>query len=727
MTLGGSTAVSAELAPHVKKVGDLSHLDLAITGARCGGCLAKIERGLGEISSVRQARMNLSTSRLHVAWEGAASQASVVSAKLEALGFGSAPIKPEDSVETLQRSESRRLLVCMAVAAFGLMNVMILSIAVWSGGADMSAAERNLLHMISAAIALPVVVISGAPFFTSAWRALRAKQSNMDVPISLAILLACGLSVVETILGNEHAFFDAALMLIFLLLIGRFLDARLRAQTGRAAQDLAALKQINARRIDEAGRVVEIPADALRAGDRLLVPQGEHIPADGKVLTGVSMLDAAIVTGEPVPQNVEPGDVVYSGCLNLNQPLTIEVLRPADNSFLSEITNLVEAGQQSQAKYVQLADRAARAYVPIVHSLALLTFLGWLLVGGTPRTAILNAIAVLIITCPCALGLAVPAVQVVAVGKLFAAGIVVKTGHALERLSEVTDVIFDKTGTLTRASQLGDLSLIPTNDLVLFASLAQYSSHPATSHLREMRGKDYVDNIVEVVGEGISGQVDGEEVKLGRKAYVSHATTNDVAGLWGSIAGRAPIELTADETIREEARPTLSRLRDMGLSLSLVSGDSSDRVENVAHALGIQDIHAHVRPAGKSDIVTTRQNKGAKILMVGDGINDAPALAYAHASAALASATDISRATADIVLRRDSLAGLPYAITMARAARRAVLQNFGFAAMYNMLAVPLAVAGLVTPLVAAGAMSLSSIIVTLNALRLNRINPELSE
>ena len=724
MTSSASTKASDELAPHVKKVGELLHLDLIITGARCGGCLAKIESGLGEIPSVRQARMNLSSSRLHVAWEGAASQANLVSAKLEALGFSSAPLKAGDTSEVVQRAESRGLLICMAVAAFGLMNVMILSIAVWSGAADMSAAERNLFHMVSAAIALPVVAYSGSPFFKSAWRALRAKQSNMDLPISLAILLACGLSVAETILRNEHVFFDAALMLIFLLLIGRFLDARLRAKTGRAANDLAALKQINARRIDEQGRVTDIPVVAVRAGDRLLVPAGGLIAADGRIVKGASMLDAAIVTGEPVPQNIGPGDVVFSGCLNLTQPITIEVLREADNSFLSEISSLVEAGQQSQIRYVQLADRAARAYVPIVHSLALLTFLGWLLMGGSPRTATLNAIAVLIITCPCALGLAVPAVQVVAVGKLFAAGIVVKTGHALERLAEITDVVFDKTGTLTRASKVGEFSLITSGDLALFSSLAQQSYHPATAHLREMKGQHSVDNIIESVGEGVSGHVNGVEVRLGRKAFISDAMPNACSGLWGSIAGQAPIELTAGEIIRREALSTLHKLENMGLGLSLVSGDSIERVQRVSQNLGIQNANALTRPGGKSEIIKARQNEGEKILMVGDGINDAPALAHAHASATLASATDISRATADIVLRRDSLAGLPYAIQMARAARAAVLQNFAFAAIYNLLAVPLAVAGLVTPLVAAGAMSLSSILVTLNALRLNSINSE---
>lgn len=724
MTETLKTFAPVDFAPHVRRVGDLSHLDLVVIGARCGGCLAKIERGLSELPSVRQARMNLSTSRLHVAWDGAPTKASQIADTLKELGFESGPIQANDDVDIQHKSETRTLLLCMAVAAFGLMNVMMLSVAVWSGGQDMATSTRTLLHMISAVIALPVAAFSGRPFFRSAWRALRAKQANMNVPISLAILLACGLSVFETALGNEHAFFDAALMLIFLLLIGRFLDAKLRQRTGQAARELAALQQVNARRIDAAGQITDIPADMVRAGDTLLIPSGSRIPVDVNILSGSSTIDAAIVTGEPVPQAVGVGDMVYSGCLNLGNPLTVEAVRAADDSFLSEITELIEAGQQSQAKYVRLADRAARAYVPIVHSLALSTFFGWLLVGGTPRTAILNAIAVLIITCPCALGLAVPAVQVVAVGKLFKAGIVVKTGHALERLSEITSIIFDKTGTLTQTSTVGNLDSLDPEDLTVFAALSQHSTHPATSHLRPHQTQTPFQDVVETAGQGISGFSPNGEVRIGQKSFVTHDSTLTVSGLWGWIEGNAPVELTADETLRAEIPALLKTLKDNNHDIHIVSGDAPERAESLAKRLGVASVHARITPAGKSDFVIAQQAADRKVLMVGDGINDAPALSHAHASVALASGTGISRAAADIVLRGDTLSGLPYAIKMARAARRAVLQNFAFAAAYNLLAIPLAVLGLVTPLIAAVAMSLSSILVTLNALKLNRIQPD---
>lgn len=712
------------LKPYVRRVGKLSHLDLIVKGARCGGCLAKIERGLGELPGVRQARMNLSTSRLHIVWEGEADRAEQFTKTLDLLGFESGPLGADKNTEQSSSSETRHLLLCMGVAAFGLMNVMMLSVGVWSGAADMTVSERNILHIISAMIALPVAAFSGRPFFKSAWRALRSKQTNMDVPISLAIFLACGLSIYETVVGHGHSYFDAALMLIFLLLVGRFLDARLQLRTGQAARDLAALRQVNARRRAPNGEITTVPASVIEPGDELIIPAGAHIPTDVVVVEGQSEIDAAIVTGEPIPKAVTIGETIYSGCLNLQNALTVRAIRDAEDSFLAEIADLLEAGQQTQAKYVRFADRAARAYVPIVHSLALVTFLGWLAVGGTPRTAIINAIAVLIITCPCALGLAVPAVQVVAVGRLFKAGIVVKTGQALERLSQITDVVFDKTGTLTRTHSYASLSDIDPEDLTLFAALAQQSTHPATAHLQALHSIIDVTDIQEVKGQGLSGFVHGLEVRLGQRRFVSAAPVSDAPGLWGWIEGEVPVNLSCGESLRPDAARSVASLKYLGLRIHLMSGDTLKRVESTAEAVGIDQVAARMKPGDKSEAITAMQTGGAAVLMVGDGLNDTPALANAHASAALTTGADISRATADIVLRQDNLRGLSYAVRMARAARRAVLQNFGFAALYNLCAVPLAVFGLVTPLIAAIAMSGSSLIVTLNALRLHRITPE---
>jgi len=693
-------------------------LDLVVGGARCGGCLAKIENGLRAMPDVNAARMNLSTARLHLEWVGKPDRADGFASKLEEMGFSAGPYLPDDS-EDQDKAQTRRLLLAMAVAAFGLMNVMILSIAVWSGGDSMSSATRSMMHWLSAAIALPIAAYSGRPFFVSAWTALRAKTTNMDVPISLAIGLACGLSVWETWHGFEHTYFDAALMLIFLLLVGRVLDARLRARTGMAARQLAALQVRDARRERTDGTLETIPATQIRPGDRLLVASGERIPVDGIVARGESRIDAALVTGETDLQAVVPGDSLYSGTINRGAPMTMEARKASADSLLADITAMVEAGQQTQARYVRLADRAARAYVPIVHSLALLTLVGWLLVGGTPRTAMLNAIAVLIITCPCALGLAVPAVQVVAVGRLFTKGILVRSGDALERLATVRHIVFDKTGTLTAGRMTADVSAIPESDLKKIATLASHSSHPMAQALQSEDTGLAVDAVEEIDGMGLKGLVSGHRVMLGQARFVGLGY--DAPGLWAKVDDKAPIHIPISDRLRPEANATLQALSRRNIALSILSGDAAPTVEEVATHLSITDWTARATPAEKLERISALQASEIPVLMVGDGLNDAPALAHATASAALASGTEIARTASDIVLKGETIEGLPFMIDIARAARRRVTENFAFAIGYNMLAVPLAVFGLVTPLVAAVAMSASSLLVTLNALRMRKV------
>ena len=711
--------MNVALASFVKQDGQTSTLDLVIGGARCGGCLAKIENGLREQPGVNQARMNLSTSRLHIAWEGSADRADGFARNLETMGFTAGPYILNDA-EQADVQQSRRLLLAMAVAAFGLINVMMLSIAVWSGGADMSSETRALLHWLSTAIALPVAVFSGRPFFASAWQALRARTTNMDVPISLAIGLACGLSLWETWHGEVHIYFDAALMLIFLLLIGRVLDNRLRARAGQAGRHLAALQVHNTQRLTTDGRIETIPTTYIAPGDRLLIASGERVPADGMITTGSTRLDAALVTGETALQSVEVGDPVYSGTINCGAPITIEVLKASTDSFLANIARMVEAGQQTQARYVRLADRAARAYVPIVHILALLTFVSWLLIGGTLRTAILNAITVLIITCPCALGLAVPTVQIVAVGRLFSKGVLIRSGDALERLATIRHIVFDKTGTLTEGRVKVDVSKIDPNDLERIAALARHSVHPMSESLHTFAGNFDVTSVEEIEGSGLRGQINGQAVRLGQAAFVG-TDDLDTPGLWARIDDQDPVLIPVRDFLRAEAKATVYKLEALGLTLSILSGDARETAHQVGAELGIDDVTARIKPADKLARISALQAEGRSVLMVGDGINDAPALAHADASAALASGTEISRSASDIVLQGDTLAGLPFAVWVARSARQRVRENFGLAIGYNMLAVPLAVFGYVTPLIAAIAMSASSLIVTLNALRMRRV------
>jgi len=469
-----------DLSEYVVPVEDgQSSLELIVQGAHCAGCLKKIERGISELNGVVSARMNLSTLRLKTVWYGDTVCANDITAKLSKLGFGSAPYSIS-AAQSHSETELKTLLWSMAIAGFAAMNVMLLSISVWSGGTEMGENTHTLFHWISAAIALPTVAFAGRPFFRSAWSALRHKKTNMDVPISLALILACTLSVYETLNNNPNTYFDAAVMLLFLLLIGRYLDAKLRLRTGEAARRLAALQVTSATRILSGGAIETVPASAINPGDQLLIPAGQRIPVDALILKGTSDIDVQIATGETKPKTCTISDKLYSGTTNISAPLTVQAIARYQDSFLSEITSLVEAGEQSKSKFVRIADRAARAYVPVVHTIALLTFLGWLAFGADLRTASLNAIAVLIITCPCALGLAVPAVQIVAAGRLFKKGVLIKSGDSLERLAKTKSVIFDKTGTLTTGQfQLLNISQLSPDELSI--SKTAYVMTPETA------------------------------------------------------------------------------------------------------------------------------------------------------------------------------------------------------------------------------------------------------
>ncbi len=709
----------SDFLPYVQtRLGGNKSIDLMITGAHCSGCMAKIERGISGMEGVRLARMNLSTMRLNVQWDGAEAYVLTIVKRLEELGYGAKPFNME--LEPLaQKKELRGILIALAVAGFATANIMLLSVGIWDGG-EMTNKTRQLLHWLSAGIAIPAVAFAGQPFFRSAWKALRNKTTNMDVPISLAVLLAVALSVYETYHGNAHTYFDAAVMLLFLLLIGRYLDMRLRLKTGESAQRLAAMQSSTAVLIDTDGTQTSVPASMIKPGDLLMIAAGERVPVDGEILTGQSEIDTSIATGETLPVKAAPGTKVYSGMINLSAPLTMKATAVSSDSFLSEISKLVEAGEQKKGKFVRIADKAAKLYVPVVHSLAALTFIGWMIVSGDLRTAAINAIAVLIITCPCALGLAVPAVQVVASGRLFKKGVLIKSGDALERLAEIDTVVFDKTGTLT----LGSLSLankdeIPPDMLEIAAKLTRASRHPVARAVTAIAGRGKMaDKIEEIPGQGIKGEIDGQTVKFGSAKFIGLTQSeNTTTSSWLKIGTNTPVKFVFKDRPRMDALQTIEDLQNAGLNVVLLTGDKKEIAEETAKLLGIQDWHAEISPAEKLAHLEALATQGRKTLMIGDGINDAPALASAYASASPAGAAEVSRAAADIILQGDKLSGIWEAIKTARTAQQRVKQNFGMAVIYNMLAVPLAVFGLVNPMIAALAMSGSSIMVTLNALR----------
>lgn len=691
-------------------------LDILVRGATCGGCLSKIETALAALPGVSLARLNLSTGRLRVEWTGALPARRVLEAVTD-LGYQASAFDPRQS-DIAHAQEERRLLIALAVAGFAAGNVMLFSVSVWAGR-DMSTDTREMLHWISALIAIPAAAFSGQPFFRSAIASIRARRLNMDVPISLAVILAIGLSVYETLTGGEHAYFDASVTLLFFLLIGRFLDARLRRRAYAAANALAALQTATATRLTPDGKTAPVRASDIRPGDILLVAAGERLVVDAEIVAGASDADLRMVTGEVEPAPTHVGQMLHAGAVNLSAPLHVRATAPADRSLAADIARMLEAGEQKKSAYRRIADKAAEAYVPRVHAMAALGFVGWLAFGAAPAQALFIAVSVLIITCPCAMALAAPLVQVVASGRLFREGAYLASGDALERIATVDHVVFDKTGTLT----LGDPVLVSNGrtpaQLEAAARLARASRHPFSRAIARTAGLGAVaDAIVEHPGKGVEGRIDGRLARLGSASFVG--AEDAASSLWFAFEGEPPVAFRFEDVLRPGAARTVDRLRRMGLGVELLSGDGEARVARAAAEAGVLIWTANATPQSKADRLDDLEREGRKVLMVGDGLNDAGALAKAHASLAPGGAVDVSRLASDCVFSGDSLDSVVRIIEIARSARARMRENFGFATVYNILAVPVALAGWATPMIAAIAMSASSAVVTLNALRLAR-------
>jgi P-type Cu2+ transporter len=717
-----SQALRIDPGPFVRRdAGGGSKLELAVKGMRCAGCIAKIERGVSALPGVEEARVNLSTAKLAVRWRGARTSAEAIVARVGELGFEAFPYDPAAMLRQ-DDDEGRFLLRCLAVAGFAASNVMFLSICVWAGfDGEMGEGTRTLFHWISGLIAIPGALYAGRPFFRSAAASLTAGRANMDVPITLGILLALALSIAEAIQGGKYTYFDAAVSLPFLLLIGRYLDHLLRRKARSAALDLAAMQAVTVTRLT-GGRSETIAAGDVVPGDRLLLAAGDRTPVDAVIESGRGDVDVSLVTGESLPVAMDEGATLRAGSLLLGQPMTLRATARAQDSLVAELARLLEAGQQARGRYVRLADRAAALYVPLVHGLALAVFLGGWAYGIGVYPALTNAITLLIITCPCALGLAVPAVQIVATSRLFRAGLLVKSGDALERLADADTAVFDKTGTLTQGRpRLANASAITRGDLELAASLARASKHPLSRALAEAAVPGApAPGVTETIGEGLEALIGGVPMRLGRAAWVGVEDAGDATHLWLKKGAAAPVYFAFEDQIQTDAASTVGALRERGVSVEMLSGDRDAPAEAVAKQAGIATWRALSDPKQKTERLEALRASGRKTLMVGDGLNDAAALALAHVSISPAAAAQASQAAADMVLQGDALAPIAEAIDVARTARRLVFQNFAFSAAYNALAVPLAAAGLVTPLIAAVAMSASSLIVMLNALRLQR-------
>lgn len=689
----------------------------SVPGMRCAACIAKVEDGLAGTHGVIAARVNFTNRRVRIDHRPDVSVDQLREA-ITRIGFTAEPFLGES--DAVAHRETRQLAKALAVAGFAAMNIMLLSVSIWSGA---DGATRTLFHWLSALIALPAVAYAGRPFFASAWAALRQRRTNMDVPISIGVTLTCAMSLYETVTGGPHAYFDGAVMLLFFLLAGRLLDSAMRA---KAQDSVAALLRQTApgAQVLLAGGATQWRAAAeLAPGMRVLVAAGERLAADGIVESGASSVDRALITGEAAPDRVTPGSTVLAGTINIDAPLTVRLTAVDDKTVIAEIARLMESAGQGKSRYVRIADRASRLYAPAVHSLAALSFLGWMLAGAGWHESLLIAVAVLIITCPCALGLAVPVAQVVATGALMRAGILVKDGSALERLAEADIAMFDKTGTITlgRPVPVGELPLSDA-DMRVALALARASRHPLAKALAGVLAAEGVraatlDGLAERPGLGVEASYDGRRVRLGRPDWVGVADGG--ATLQTAFAGGdGPAQLLQfSDAMRPDAAAAMTRLRGLGLQLAILSGDRAEAVDAVSASLDVAARHGMV-PADKCAAIAQAQAAGHKVLMVGDGLNDGPALKAADVSIAPASASDVGQTAADLVFLGDPLMPVATAVVAARRTMAVVRQNFVLAIGYNVLAVPLAIAGQVTPLVAALAMSGSSLIVVANALRL---------
>ena len=691
------------------------HLEalFSVPSMHCAGCISKIERGLAEIPGIDSARVNFSAKRVSISHQGGLTVPDLVEA-IGRLGFEAQPVLDPAALGTGE--ESKALLKALAVAGFAAMNIMLLSVSVWSGAGG---GTRDLFHWLSAMIALPAIAYSGQTFFRSAWMALRHGRTNMDVPISIGVILTSALSLFETIVHGPHAYFDGAVMLLFFLLGGRTLDSMMRDRAREGVASLLKHTAPGALVLGKDGRTSWVDAKDLARGMTMILATGERLAADGIIIKGESRFDLSLMTGESAPVLLGVDEMVHAGTLNVDAPLDVRITAVGADTAIADIARMMEEAGQSKSRYVRIADRAARLYAPAVHMLAALSFAGWMLAGAGWHESLLIAVAVLIITCPCALGLAVPAAQIVAAGALMKKGVLVKDGSALERLAEVDFALFDKTGTLTLGRpDPTNVDALDAVDAGIALALARASRHPLSQSLRRALEEKHttaadVSTIRELAGFGVEGQWQGRTVSLGRPT-----DGEAIAAMAVELTGATvPVLLTFEDKLRPDAAAVIAQLKTAHIPSAIISGDRGAAVAPVARALGLT-AQTGMRPEDKLEVIARHTAAGAKVLMVGDGLNDGPALAAGHASLAPASASDAGQNAADAVFLGDSLLPVVTCIRVARATQAIVRQNFILAIGYNAVAVPLAIAGLVTPLIAAAAMSGSSLIVVANALRL---------
>ncbi|AOV18664.1 cation transporter [Acidihalobacter aeolianus] len=716
----------------VHRAGEEREASLVIEGIVCAACAWLSERHVRELPGVREFIVNYTTHRARLRWDAQQIKLSEILAAIEAIGYRAYPFDPERQ-ERVQRNERAQMLKRIAVAGAGMMQVMMVAVGLYAGDhGGMGADTRSLLRWVSFAFATPVVLYAARPFFGAAGRDLRRRTLGMDVPVALAVAGAYAASVWATLSGTGEVYFDSITMFVFFLLVGRFLEMLARHRTGEQVEALVHQRPTVARRVEAAGECV-VAALELVPGDRVRVRPGETIPADGVIEDGGSSVDESLLTGEPLPRRRGRGQRVVGGSINVESPLTVRVDAVGEDSVLASVIRLLDRAQAEKPRAAATADRVASWFVGGVLLTALAVYAFWY--WYDPSRAFWVTLAVLVVTCPCALSLATPAAITAATGALGRLGLLATRGHALETLAQTRDMVFDKTGTLTYGRpELVSVSPAPGLDaeqcLRWAAALERESGHPvAQAFVACVETPPPADELHAEPGSGIAGRVDGRRLRIGRPAWVVPAGRPAVPGdvelrseedtvVWLGDESVVLAEFRLRDRLRPDVATAIDELRALGMRLRILSGDAPAAVAATGRAAGIEDAVGGLSPQGKLEAVRQLQHEGRVVSMVGDGVNDAPVLAGADVSVAMSGGTSLAQASADVVLLSDRLARLPQAIRVARRCRRIVRQNLAWAVAYNLIAVPLAATGWLTPWMAAIGMSASSLIVVMNALRL---------
>ena len=722
---------SAEIqAGHVRSVQQVDGLRLEITlvtdGMRCAACAWLIDRALSHEAGVSEVTANAITGRIRLRWDPERTRLSTVLQRLTALGYRPGLARGSER-EDNRRAESRRAVQRLGVAALGTVQAMMFAEALYlDSHGQMPIPTRDFLRWVTFLIATPVVFYAGWPFLAGAWRELRLRHPGMDLLVATGVLLAWGGSLIETLRAGAQVWFDAAVMFVFLLLVARQLEQRARAQASARIDALAQATPALATRERADGGTERIASVQLQLGNVVQVAAGEALPADGELLDGAAELSEALLTGESQPVLHQAGDMLHAGSLSPSQALRLRVTRLGQATRLSTLLRLVEQAQAQRPRLARLADRVASRFVISLLALAVLVWAAWMVYAPARAFAVL--LSFLVISCPCALALAVPAALAAAHGQLSRWGVLATGSDALENLARATDLVFDKTGTLTTGVLTLDAVQVQANGcgttidrascLAWAASLAAGSRHPVARAFAGQTSSGPVQALHETAGQGLQGQVQGRWLRLGTAPYA--AARRDDGGLWLGDGTEALARFELGETLRPEAPAVMAALRQQGLQLHVYSGDAASAVQRQAELLGITDVAARQSPEDKLQRLRALQQQGRVVIMVGDGINDAPVLAGADVSVVVAGSAPLAQQVADVVLTQTSLLHVADAIRLARRTRQVMHQNLAWAVGYNLLALPLAAAGLVKPWMAALAMVVSSLTVTLNALRLTR-------